>query len=279
MFVSVVQSVKPTHRSTFSRSTDSQPIHHPLGWAGNTWHDEPVTDVPRPSADQISRADHTLVRTVDGFADADYTAASLLPNWTRAHVVAHLTLNAEALAGVLHGAHIGRPQPMYASPDARDSDIAELAAAGPAALRDRFLASTSQFSHELEAMHERDWDGRFERTPGGPDFAVANVPLMRLREVEIHHADLGAGYSAADWPPEFQTLLLDSMTKRSYPAPFSIRPTDLARTWHYGEVAPGSTGGAVVTGTAAALGWWLTGRGAGEGLSADTEDLPDVESW
>ena len=45
-------------------------------------------------------------------------------------------------------------------------------------------------------MHEADWAGRFERTPGGPDFALANVALMRLREVEIHHADLGAGYSA-----------------------------------------------------------------------------------
>ncbi len=33
MFVSVAHAVKPTHRSTFSRSTDSPSIVHPAGWA------------------------------------------------------------------------------------------------------------------------------------------------------------------------------------------------------------------------------------------------------
>ncbi len=92
-------------------------------------------------------------------------------------------------------------------------------------------------------MHEPDWDGRFERTPGGPDFALANVPLMRLREVEIHHADLDAGYTAADWPEGFRVVLLDSMTKRSYPAPFTVRPSDLDRTWHYGDRERDDDGG------------------------------------
>ena len=65
------------------------------------------------------------------------------------------------------------------------------------------------------------------------------------------------------------------MTKRPYPAPFSVRPTDLDRTWHYGE----GGGGPVVTGTSAALGWWLTGRGTGEGLTSDAGALPEVEPW
>lgn len=223
----------------------------------------------------IARADQALVRTVDGLSDADYAAASLLPDWTRGHVVAHLALNAEGLAGVLHGAHRGQPQPMYASPESRDSDIAELAEAGPATLRERFLASTSQFARALGAMNEDDWAGTFERTPGGPEFALANVALMRVREVEIHHADLDAGYSASDWPADFRVLLLESMTKRTYPAPFSAHPTDLDRTWHYG----GAGAGPVVSGTSAALGWWLTGRGSGEGLRSDADALPEVESW
>jgi len=248
----------------------------------------PVTDVARPSPEMIARADRALVRTVDGLTDADHAGASLLPGWTRAHVVAHLALNAEGLAGVLHGAHLGRPQAMYASPDARDSDIAELAAAGPSELRERFLASTGQFSEALEAMHPDDWDGRFERTPGGPGFALVNVALMRVREVEIHHADLGAGYSPVDWPADFRVLLLESMTKRAYPAPFDVRPTDLDRTWHYGDRhkegedggdGGDGEGGPVVSGTSAALGWWLTGRGAGEGLTTDAAALPEVESW
>lgn len=275
MFAPVANRVHPTRRSTFSRSTDSGPIVHPAGWVDSRWHDGRVTDLARPSPDMIARADQALVRRVDGFSDADHAAPSLLPGWTRAHVVAHLALNAEGLAGVLHGAHVGQPQPMYASPEARDTDIAELAAAGPEELRDRFLAATTQFSQALGAMREDDWAGRFERTPGGQELALVNVALMRVREVEIHHADLDAGYSPADWPADFRTLLLESMTRRHYPTPFSAHPTDLDRTWRYGE----GEGGPVVSGTSSALGWWLTGRGTGEGLTSDAGTLPEVESW
>ena len=234
-----------------------------------------MTDVTRTSIDLITTADQALVRTVDGFDDEAYAVPSLLPGWTRGHVVAHLALNAEGLAGVLAGAHVGEPQPMYASPGARDSDIDELAAAGPAELRERLLAATTTFARALEAMNDPDWEGRFERTPGGPSFAVANAPLMRVREVEIHHADLGAGYAAADWPAGFTALLLDSMTKRPYPEPFSVEATDLGDTRHYGE----GEGGPVVTGRSADLGWWLTGRGSGEGLASGTGTLPRIDAW
>ena len=243
------------------------------------WHDGRVIDVPRPDPDTIARADRALVRTVDALSESQYDEPSQLPGWTRAHVVAHLTLNGEGLAGVLHGAHVGRPQPMYASPEARVADIEELAAAAPDELRERFLAAIGRFGEALEAMHEADWEGRFERTPGGPDFALRNVVLMRLREVEIHHADLGVGYTADDWPADFRAILLESMTKRPYPAPFDVRPTDLDHTWHYGASSEEGGGGPVVAGTSAALGWWLTGRGAGEGLTSDSNDLPEVETW
>jgi maleylpyruvate isomerase len=238
----------------------------------------PVThDVaPAPDlADLLAAADQALVRTVDGLTDAAYAEPSLLPDWSRAHVVAHLTLNAEGLAAVLHGAHLGRPRTMYASNDARNDDIAELAATEPAELRERFLASIGRFGDALAAMADDDWDGTFERTPdAGTRIRLANVPLMRLREVQIHHADLDAGYTADDWPTGFRTVLLDSLTRFPSP-PLEARPTDLDRTWHYGQ----GGGGPVVTGTSAAIGWWLTGRGTGQGVTSDAGDLPEVESW
>lgn len=223
----------------------------------------------------LAEADQRLVRTVDGLSADDVVQPSLLPGWSRAHVVAHLALNAEGLAGVLSGAAREEPRPMYASPEARDADIEELAGARLSELRERLLASTQHFQRAAASVPEAGWEARFERTPGGPSFSVANVPLMRLREVEIHHADLGAGYSAADWPDEFAAVLISSMTRRSYPEAFRVTARDLARSWDLGTGEPG----AHVTGDAAPLAWWLTGRGDGGDLTVDPGRLPEVPPW
>lgn len=223
----------------------------------------------------LATADDALVRTVDTLSPCQLAEPTELPGWTRAHVVAHLALNAEGLARALSGRRTGRPTTMYDSQEARDADIEALAAAGPADLRDRMLAGTHSFSQAVLAMTEDHWDGAFERTPGGQPIAYVDVPLMRLREVEIHHADLGAGYSFADWPPEFSAVLLDSAVGRSALEPFRAHARDLEREWTFGdgEDLP------VVVGDAAALGWWITGRGIGEGLSCSSGPLPRIDGW
>jgi len=216
-----------------------------------------------------------LVRTVDSLPDEAFAAPSGLPAWNRAQVVAHLTLNAEGLAGALTGLVQGEPTPMYRSQEARDEDIDKLAAAELPELRARLLAATTEFGDAMAAVPEGAWGTEIERVPGGSTFRAGAVPGMRLREVEIHHADLDAGYTRADWSLEFATLLLDSMAKRgAWSEPFRVRPTDVAGTWEFGE------GGPTVTGTAADAGWWLTGRGTGEGLTSDSGgDLPGIGAW
>ena len=54
--------------------------------------------------------------------------------------------------------------------------------------------------------------------------------------------------------------------------PTTLHAVDVDRTWQGGPGAP------TVTGTAADLAWWLTGRGSGEGLTSDG-DLPGIEAW
>jgi maleylpyruvate isomerase len=216
-----------------------------------------------------------LVRTVDSLPETAFAEPCGLPAWTRAQLVAHLTLNAEGLADALTGLVQGEPTPMYRSRDARDEDIDKLGAAESSELRDRLLAATTQLADAVAAVPEDAWGTEIERVPGGPVFRAGAVPGMRLREVEIHHADLDAGYTRGDWSPEFATLLLDSMAKRGgWTEPFRVRPTDVQGTWAFGE------GGPTVTGTAADLGWWLTGRGSGEGLTSDSGgELPGIGAW
>ena len=216
-----------------------------------------------------------LNRTVDALTDDELTAPSLLPGWTRAHVVAHLALNGQAMAGVLD--HVGRGEPaaMYESDEQRDSEIDELAEADPSDLRDALLAATTTFSDTVVGVEEDRWDSPFSRLPGGPTWPAATILPTRRRELEIHHADLGAAYTHHDWPDGFVVELLDVVSiDRASAGPMRLRATDLGQDWVVGD-----GGGPTVAGRGAELGWWLTGRGDGAGLTSESGTLPSLGPW
>ena len=124
---------------------------------------------------------------------------------------------------------------MYASNEARDGDIDELASASPSVLRDRFLGSTTVIGEWVEELPDDLAETTIERTPGGRQFPAGDVGVMRTREVEIHHADLALDYTAADWMPEFVVLLLDSRAGAEHDGePFGAHATDLDRSWEFG---------------------------------------------
>ncbi|CUR57352.1 conserved hypothetical protein [metagenome] len=224
--------------------------------------------------DLLHEATQRLVRRVDGLHDAAWSEPSGLPGWSRAHVVAHLTLNGEGLRGALEAVARGEAASMYASQERRDDDIVDLAGRPTTELRERFLASTSAFAHALGALPHELRSQPVERVPGGRVFAAFDALVMRWQEVEIHHVDLDAGYDVGQWPLEFAVRVIGSMSGRGAAGePFRVAPTDTDRTWSFGD------GGPTVTGTAAALAWWLTGRGAGDGLSTHDGTLPRIETW
>jgi maleylpyruvate isomerase len=215
-----------------------------------------------------------LNRTVDALTTDELAEPSLLPGWTRAHVVAHLALNGEAMARVVDGVARGETPPMYESDEQRNTDIDELAAADAAELRDRLLAATTCFRDEVANVDRHRWGGSFSRTPGTPTWPAATLVETRRRELEIHHADLGASYTHEEWPADFVAELLDVVTvDQGGSGPFQLRATDLGRDW-----SVGGAGGPTVAGPGAELGWWLTGRGAGDGLTCD-DALPRLGPW
>ena len=228
----------------------------------------------------LVEAGQRLVRSVDGLTGDDWAAPSALPDWSRAHVVAHLALNGEALEAVLTGVVEGDPVPMYESQDARDTEIAELAGADPAQLRERLLASTVTFPEAVQRVPPDVWKGRFERTRDGSTLPLLATPVMRLREIEIHHVDLAVGYSPDEWPDGFAEDLVDGMAKRqrgdSPGQGFLVRPLDTDRTWEVG--APGDDP-VVVTGPVRHVAWWLTGRPPSQQVSSSRGELPRIGSW
>jgi maleylpyruvate isomerase len=226
----------------------------------------------------LESATRRLVRTVDAMADFQFTEPSLLPGWSRGHVVAHLVLNAEGLAASLEGVREHRTVPMYASPEARTDDIERLCGAAPAVLRDRMLASTTTIHDSIEALPHALYAARIERTAGSDrTFTAGRVGEMRLREVEIHHADLDLAYTWAEWPSDFTVLLLDNRSSVHDGPPFTAHAIDLGRSWAFGR--PDDQGGPTVSGPGPLLAWWATGRDPGDGLTSDDGELPGMETW
>jgi maleylpyruvate isomerase len=213
-----------------------------------------------------------LNRTVDALSTDELAHPSLLPGWSRAHVVAHLALNGQALARVLDTVNRGEPAAMYESDEQRNAEIDELCQLQAADLRDRLLAATTEFDDAVRAMEQESWSGSFGRTPGDPTWPAATIVETRRREVEIHHADLGTSYTHHDWPEDFVVELLDVVClDQASCGPFRVEATDLGRVW-----SVGGDSGPTVSGTGGSLGWWLTGRSHGEELSGE---VPALGAW
>lgn len=224
--------------------------------------------------DEMAEATDRLLTSVDGLSEQALREPSLLPGWTRGHVLTHVARNADALTNLVLAAVTGDGRPMYpGGPDTREVAIEQGAGRHLGDLRLDLAESADQL---LAAFAEFPADAR-EREVAMRSGATAygwEIPRIRTREVEIHHVDLAAGPTHADWSPGFAALVLDAMASRPRgPQGLTADPTDLDRAWTYGE------GGPVVAGTAADLAWWLTGRGRGDGLTSETGTLPEIGAW
>ncbi|MFJ8841597.1 maleylpyruvate isomerase family mycothiol-dependent enzyme [Streptomyces cyaneofuscatus] len=214
----------------------------------------------------VHEATDRLLNEAGKWDNAALAEPSRLPGWSRGHVLAHLSRNADALGNVLRGL------PMYASSETRDADI-ETGAARPLAeqLAD-FEASAGRFA--AVADEPADWSRTVTLRNGVTDSA-SRVPFRRLIELEIHHVDLDTGYELEDLPAEFTEREIVFLTDRfsGHPdVPATTVTAEDGRTWTTGG---GSDGPAVsVRGTAADLLGWLAGRRDGSALTVTGGALP-----
>lgn len=231
-----------------------------------------------PDADLTRDVDAATGRLLDAAAtldDDDVRAPSLLPGWTRGHVLTHVARNADALVNLLGWAH-GQQLPMYGEGDARDREI-EAGASRPAAEQVADLrASADRFNTALQEVPAEGWATVVEWR-GGKKRALHEIPWARLVEVEVHHVDLGIGYSSQDWPERFTSGLLGQLLD-GLPA----RLGEQAFTVHrLGEPEPAADlPRPVVTGQPASLAGWLSGRTAGADLTVEPAGpLPALPAW
>ncbi|WP_406288722.1 maleylpyruvate isomerase family mycothiol-dependent enzyme [Streptomyces sp. NBC_00209] len=214
----------------------------------------------------LREATDRLLGATGKLDDAALSEPSRLPGWSRGHVIAHLSRNADALANVLRGL------PMYADSETRDRDIERDAPRSQAKQLADLTASAARF---VEAAAEpADWSRTVTLRNGVTDSAV-HVPFRRRGEVELHHVDLGVGYELEDLPEEFTAREIGFLAERFAGHP-EVVPASLAddtgRVWTTGGGAEG--GPVAVRGTAPELLGWLSGRRDGAALTAEGGTLP-----
>ena len=165
-------------------------------------------------------------KAVADLDEAAYNAPSLLPGWTRKHVVAHLAANARALRNLMHWARTGEPTPMYDSPGQRLADIESGARLPARWLTAWFEESAQLLSYAMAELTEEQWRAEV-LTAQGRTVAASEVPWMRSREVMVHAVDLGTGIQFADLPEEFLAELRhDIVAKRGSGAVPTVRGGD-----------------------------------------------------
>lgn len=227
-------------------------------------------DGPVNPIDAVLDATARLLATVDGLTDEQLRGPSVLPDWSRGHVVAHLGDHAHGVARALRGLRTGQPVPVYDSQEARDAGIEARSGGTAAELASYLQMGCLRLAGELRLMKAL---GAVERVPGGPTLTIPEVVEGRWREVEVHHADLDAGYRPSDWPIPFAVYLLeDAARSRGDGLDLTLHARDVERTVLVGR------GGHGVAGSAAELAWWLIGRGTGEALTS-VRPLPRLGPW
>jgi maleylpyruvate isomerase len=209
-----------------------------------------------------------FTRAVAALSDDALRAPSALPEWTRAHVVAHVARNAEALTRLATWARTGVETPMYPSRDHRAAEIESSAQAPADVLRAELGTTAEALDAALAALDATTWQAEVRSALGRP-IPAAEIPWMRVREVWLHAVDLDAGVSVADLPPDVVDALLDDATgtlsaAEGCPAAL-LAPTDRDRSWSLG---PASDDPVRLRGEAASVLGWLVGRSGPEGVEA-----------
>lgn len=164
----------------------------------------------RTHADSLKWVEHgTALFTAQTarFDEQQMAQASILPGWTRKHVVAHVAANADALGNLVHWARTGERTPMYTSAEQRNADIETGAQRRATELTEWLNTSVHELGAAMAALTGEQWRTEVV-TAQGRTVPATEIPWLRAREVCIHAVDLGTDTTFADLPDDFLTALI-----------------------------------------------------------------------
>ncbi|GDX32378.1 maleylpyruvate isomerase [Actinomycetes bacterium] len=231
------------------------------------------------NSDQLNQQTGLLIATVNAMRPAQVGEPSLLPDWSRGHVLAHIDGNALGLARLVRWAIDGNRRAMYISPEVREGDIQLHASRSLLQHQLAITQSAAQFADEYARLSPEQLETEIELRDGRIVKARSLLKL-RLQEVAIHHLDLNiAGtFGPEQWPAAMVEQLLPEVVRDFQArAELSLGWIEIIGGTRY-EMDAGSKIG--VCGSATGLLAWLLGRSSGGDLElTGAIKLPSVPNW
>ena len=213
--------------------------------------------VPDASLAEVRRlkmaATKRLLGDTIAISDIDWLGPTLLPGWTRAHIATHLARNADVLRRYLTR--------LAARPELERDDMVQDLEAGsrrtPLELQIDLDTSSGLLNDAFDQLTAEKWATPLRGSLDG--LTAADLPLMRLNEVVLHHVDLDCGFVFGDIDPKAATWLLAWNLYRR--VDLVAGPGIALLTSGGGILRVGSGPGVTeVSGSDANLLGWLTGR-------------------
>ena len=231
----------------------------------------------------IRRGTTYFRRTLERLSDGELDEASLLPGWSRRHVIAHVSYNAGGICRLLNWARTGVETPAYESAEARDREIATGATLEAATLRELYEDSAARLERAWRDLPREAWGAQI--TVQGRAVPASSTLWRRTREVWLHAVDMNNGAAFTDFPTDLiDNLLVDVLTawRQRQSADdisnFVFVPDDRDAPQAVGN--PDAPEAIVLRGTASALTSWATGRGSnGVSSSLPGATAPFAPRW
>ncbi len=136
----------------------------------------------------------------------------MLPGWSRGHVLTHVARKTDSFVWLLGGAYVGEVREQYPEPGMRERDIEAGARRSAAELHADVAAAFDRFETAFSVLPDDLWGWEGVVQPGKR--TMAEMVFRHLRDVEVHHVDLGLGYAPSDWP----AVYVEGELKRRLPA-------------------------------------------------------------
>lgn len=227
-------------------------------------------------AQRLHEAVADCLRAVSALSDDELREPSGLPDWSRAHLLAHLWGIAEAMTRQIEYARRDRTIELYdGGYEGRTARIEEGASASAGELRERLSNALTAADDAVSDLRPDDWNQAVSYRSG----VVRDGVFALWREFVIHTSDLQAGRTPADWTAAFCEHLLDFLVPR-VPDGLTLELHVAGRPVH--RMGSGART-IVIEGSLTDVAAWLAGRRPAAELTARSEQgavpIPDLEPW